>query len=102
MKILLVIPEREELKNARKIGEEMALTLKDFQVEKVEVSNLDKEEIANAVARTYTAEQNIKATIILGVTGPLLLKELKKIFGIPFISFDNVILSIVGRSPWLV
>ena len=99
MKILLVTPKREELKYARKIGEEMALTLKDFQIEEVEVSNLDKEEIANAVAKTYAAKQNIKAAIILGVTGPLLLKELKKIFGIPFLSFDNVILSVVGRFP---
>ncbi|RLI35650.1 hypothetical protein DRO53_00665 [Candidatus Bathyarchaeota archaeon] len=99
MKILLVIPKREELKSARKMGEEMASTLKDFQIEEVEVSNLDKEEIANAVAKTYVTGQNIKATIILGVTGPLLLKELKKIFGIPFLSFDNVILSVVGRSP---
>ncbi|RLI30199.1 MAG: hypothetical protein DRO46_01030 [Candidatus Hecatellales archaeon] len=81
------------------MGEETASTLKDFQIEEVEVSNLDKEEIANAVAKTYVTGQNIKATIILGVTGPLLLKELKKIFGIPFLSFDNVILSVVGRSP---
>jgi len=99
MKILLVAPKREELKYARKIGEEMALTMKDFQVRVVGVSNLDKEEITNTVAETYTTEQNIKAAIILGITGPLLLKELKKIFGIPFLSFDNVILSVVGKAP---
>ena len=99
MKILLVTPKREELKYARKIGEEMALTMKDFQIRVVEVSNLDKEEITNTVAKTYTTEQNIKAAIILGITGPLLLKELKKIFGIPFLSFDNVILSVVGKAP---
>jgi len=98
VKILLITPKKD-LRLTGKIREKMALTLKDFQIEEIEVSSLDKEEIANAVAKTYEAKQNIKTAIILGITGPLLLKELKKIFGILFLSFDNVILSVVGRSP---
>jgi len=90
---------KKRVKACKENWEEMTLTLKDFQIEEVEVLNLNEEEIANAVARTYVTEQNIKAVIVLGITGPLLIKKLKKIFGIPFLSFDNVILSVVGRSP---
>jgi len=67
-------------------------------IEILKISSMNEEEIINSIAEFYAIKE-INAVIILNVTGPLLIKNLKKIFKIPFLSFDNVIFSFIGKAP---
>ncbi|RLI24123.1 MAG: hypothetical protein DRO52_05985 [Candidatus Hecatellales archaeon] len=89
--VLLVIPASVE-EAGRKIS-----SLLQVPATVIPVSKLDEEEIANTIAEACVGGWS--AAFILAVTGPLLTRSLKKIFGAPFLSFDNAILSVVGSAP---
>ena len=90
-----IIAEKSELKKVKEKISKLYSANFDF----IYLSKMDEEEVANCLAERCSRAGWFKAVLLLAVTGPGPLRSLKKIFSIPFLSFDNAVISTVGRNP---